>query len=182
MSRPKKIKRPLLKRLTKRPVIVASALILLIGAGLAYNQFKDGKDAYESAASDPQSGEYINLNPPTEQEKKDAEENKKTLAEEPSPPAPPTSDGKKQVTPEIVSADRGEVRAYVPGIFEDGGTCTATATKGSQTETATSTGFGNVSYTQCEPLKWSLPIGEWSVVVSYSSSTAKGSSEAFVVN
>ena len=182
MPRPKTTKRSLLKRLTNKPVIAVLALILLIGAGLAYNQFRDGQDAYDSASSDPQSGNYVNLDPPTEQEKKDADANKKTLVEEPGTPAPPPSDGKKQVTPEIASADRSEVRAHVPGIFEDGGTCTATATKAGESPiTASSKGFGNYSDTKCEPISLSLPSGGWSVVVSYSSSTAKGSSEAYVV-
>ena len=185
MPKPKKTKRPLLKRLTKRPTIFALVGILLIGAGLGYLQLKGSRPASETIADtleSPRSGDYVNLNPPTEQDKKDAEENKKALVEEPGTPAPPTSDGKKQVTPEIISADRLEVRAHVPGIFEDGGTCTATATNGSQTEAATSSGFANYSDTQCEPMNWSLPSGGWLVVVSYSSGTAKGSSEAFVVN
>lgn len=177
MTKSRKSKRSLFTRLSKRPLLVVGvALALLIGGGLIYNQLRGSQYANEPSASDTQSGDYVNLNPPTEQEKQDAEENKKALAEEPSPPAP-TSNGKKQVNPEITYADHSEVRAYVPGIFEEGGTCTATATKGTQTETASSKGFKNVSYTQCEPIEWSLPSGVWSVVVSYSSSTAQGKSE-----
>lgn len=157
-------------------------MVLLIGGGLAYNQFKDNRATTGSTSSDTQSGNYINLNPPTDQEKKDAEENKKSLAEEPSPPSP-TANGKKQVTPEISSATRSEVRAFVSGIFEDGGTCTATATKaGESSITAAKKGFKNVSYTQCEPIIWSLPDSGWVVVVSYSSNTAEGQSESQIVN
>ena len=178
MPKSKKYKRSLFARFSKRPLLViVLSLVLLIGGGLAYNQLNDNRSANESApdSSDTQSGDYVNLDPATEQDKQETEENKKSLAEAPGPP--PTSNGKKQVTPLISSADRSEVRAYVPGIFEDGGTCTATATKGAQTETAISKGFKNVSDTQCMPIEWSLLSGGWSVVVSYSSSTAQGKSE-----
>ena len=183
MPKVKKPKRSLLSQLTRRPLLTAAlVLALLIGGGLIYNQLRDSRYANEPSDSDTQSSDYVNLNPPTEQEKRDAEENKNNLAETPNPP-PMTSDGKKQVTPQIISADRSEVRAYVPGVFEDGGTCTATATKaGEAPKTATSKGFKNVSYTQCEPINWSLPSGGWSVIVSYSSTAAKGTSGAFVVN
>ena len=181
MPKLKKSSRSVFKRFSKRPLlIVGVALVLLVGGGIAYAQFKDSQSP-GADSSESQSGDYINLNPPTDQEKQQADKNKKSLAEEPSPP-PPTSNGKKQVTPQIISASLSEVRAYVEGVFEDGGTCTATATSGTQTKTATSKGFKNVSYTQCEPIGWSLLSGSWSVVVSYSSSNAQGNSEAYQVN
>ena len=183
MPKVKKAKRPLFSRLTKRPLLVLGvALVLLIVGGLTYSQIKNRQPSDQPAADNTssQSDDYINLNPPTEQDKQEAEANKKSLAED-QPAPPPASSGKKQVTPFITSASRSEVNAYVPGIFEDGGTCTATATKGSQARTASSNGFANVSYTSCQPIHWSLPDGSWSVIVSYSSSKAQGKSEPQIV-
>ncbi|HLG91154.1 MAG TPA: hypothetical protein VI336_03305 [Candidatus Saccharimonadales bacterium] len=179
MPKRKKTKWPLFARLTKRPLLTLGVVLaLLIGGGLAYAQLKDNQPANQPAgASDNQSDGYINLNPPTEQDKQDAEANKKSLAEDRPSPAP-SSNGKKEVTPIITSVSSSEVKAYVPGIFEDGGKCTATATRGSQTETASSNGFADVSKTSCAPLKnLSIPGAGWSVVVSYSSSTSQGKSE-----
>jgi len=180
----KKTRRPLLARFKKRPLLVLGVVLLLLVTGaIAYTQIRDEETANQPAsdASDQESGDYINLNPPTEEDKQETEANKKSLSEDrPSPP--PTSNGKKQVTPVITSVDGGKVYAYVPGIFEDGGTCKATATKGSQTKTAKSTAFANVSDTSCAPISISLSGSGWSVVVSYSSSTSQGQSEAFEVN
>ena len=186
MPKLKKAKRPWYTRLTKRTLLlIGVALVLLIGGGFAYAQFRDEQPSDQPVVDDTseQNDDYINLNPPTEEEKQETEANKKALAEDrPSPP--PTSNGKKQVTPVITSATASEVNAYVPGIFEDGGTCTATATRGSQIETTSSSGFENYNTTSCAPLKFSpaLSGSGWSVVVSYSSSTAQGKSEAEPVN
>lgn len=129
-------------------------------------------------------GKPVNLNPPTEQEIAETEAHKKDLAQS-SPPAP-SSSGKKQVTPVITNASKAEITAYIPVVFEEGGTCTATLTKGDKTITKTSKGFGNVSYTSCEPINvaGSLDSGSWTVIVSYSSSAAEGKSapKVFTVN
>jgi hypothetical protein len=77
--------------------------------------------------------------------------------------------------------DKTTINAFVTGVFEDDGTCTATLTQGAQTITRTSVGFKNASYTQCTPINLSaanLGTSPWSVVVSYSSGTASGSSQA----
>lgn len=182
MYKSKRSRRSLFARLTSRPLLLIVALVLLGIGGVVYNQIRNAPSANKPLAEDIQSGEYINLNPPTEQEKRDAEENKKALAEDRPTPQPPTSNAKKQVAPEITFADRSEVRAYVPGIFEDGGTCTATATKGTQTQAKSSEGFKNVSDTQCAPIEWALSGNGWSVVVGYNSKTAQGKSEPIKVD
>lgn len=154
-------------------------LLLLIGGG-SYIGLKDD-NAPKNDANQTAEEDYINLDPPTEEEKTETEENKKSISED-SPAPPASNNGKKQVTPVITSADRSEVRAYVTGIFEDGGTCTATATKGAQVKTATSSGFADFNKTTCAPITISLPDGGWSIVVSYSSSTAEGKSQPYEVD
>lgn len=100
---------------------------------------------------------------------------------------PAASGSKKQATPSITyvgyadaAKQQIEVDAYVQGILEDGGVCTMTATKAGQTVTAQSTGRANVSQTRCENIivdRSKFPSGgTWSVVVSYESAAASGSS------
>lgn len=122
-----------------------------------------------------------NLDPPTNKEKQQTEDYKKALAETNNTSTNTTPSGKKLVYPVITSANHEEVRAYVSGVIEDGGTCTATATKGSQVKTASSLGAGDASYTGCGPISLSLPSGTWSVVVRYSSASYEGKSQAFEV-
>lgn len=65
------------------------------------------------------------------------------------------------------------------GVFEEGGTCTATFVKDGETRSKTSVGFQNSSYTQCAPIDLEpgfLTKGTWSVVVSYASPKAEGAS------
>jgi len=122
----------------------------------------------------------INYGPPTTEEKQEAQDHKAQLAQPPPPPVV----GTKKVTPVIVSATTTQVRAYVQGVFEDGGTCTATATKGTEKVIAKSTGVATSNYTQCEPMNWSTPLAGsgWTVVVDYASTTASGESQPQTIN
>src|SRR3990167_7976609 len=157
-------------RFTRRNMLlVALVLVLAVGgSAFAYTRLVDEESSATTGGAGSQPG-YVNLDPPTEEEKQESEAHKQSLANDQGASTPTTPSGKKQVTPVITSASRSEVNAYVSGVFEDGGTCTATATKDSQTITKDSTGFTNVSYTSCPPIQMSLPAGTWSVVVSYSS-------------
>lgn len=145
-----------------------------------------GEDGPSNAdvATAAQEESYVNLDPPTEEEKQQAQNRKdEIVTQSESQSSPPVSpDGKKQVTPVITSADENAVRAYIPGIIEDGGTCTATLAKsGSQTVTVSSEGVANVSQTVCAPSisDKNLSSGQWSVVLSYSSSKSGGKSAAY---
>lgn len=165
---------------TKKRLLIMILVIGVISGGLFFaktrsteNQNTTNKPARDSAGT--------NLAPPTEEEKAETEAYKKELGQS-AQPTNTSENGKKQVTPFITGADKQEISAYVSGIIEEGGTCTATLTKDGKTLTKTSKGFGNVSYTSCEPIdvSGSLENGNWSVVVSYSSGTTDGKSEAKV--
>lgn len=107
----------------------------------------------------------------------------------------PTSTGgvtqKTKVTPEITYATQErsgqpiEVRGFVPQIYEDGGTCLATFTRGTQSVSKSSTGFKNVSYTTCPTItlaRSSFPSsGDWTLILSYKSATSEGSSQSQVI-
>jgi hypothetical protein len=108
-----------------------------------------------------------------------------------SQPTPQKLSGKKQVQPvvsyagyvdEKTNRQQVEVDAFVPGILEEGGSCTLTATKDGQRVSITSTGHNNVSQTRCDNFvvdRSRFPTsGTWSVVVAYESTTSQGVSTA----
>ncbi len=77
------------------------------------------------------------------------------------------------------------VRAYLPGLVEDGGTCTLTLTRGADVRTATADGMADASTTICGRLTVpgdQLRPGEWQAVVTYASAGVSGSSDAAEVN
>lgn len=155
-------------------VIVA---VLLITSGVfAFSKLTDDKPPVtKTDTTSTDSRTKLNLNPATKEEK-NAARDKPTEVQQNSN----TDSSKTQVTPIITNADTQETRAYVPGIIEEGGTCTATYTHGADVITATSSGSSNVNHTICGAMTLSGPVnisGTWSVTVSYSSSTSAGKSQ-----
>jgi hypothetical protein len=153
--------------------IVVVALVVLAGAGIAVRHFTTN-----SVKTTP-SG--VKLTPPTVAEKASGDTTKDQIVAEKNATPTPTQasgNGKKQVTPVISYAGADRLNAYVSGVLEDSGTCTATFTQGTSVITRTSSGFSNVSYTQCAPITPNLPAGSWSVIVTYSSANAQGTSQA----
>jgi len=98
----------------------------------------------------------------------------------------PSGSQTQTVTPVITFADVSdgnlEVGAFVPGIYEDGGTCTLTAQNGGQTITVHAAALKTATTTNCRSLTIpvsSFPVkGTWSLTVSYSSATNNGTSAA----
>ena len=181
------------KRPTKKIIIIVILIILALAAATVglkvakigpFSDQKIGKDG-------------INYSPPTKEEKEATEEHKRNLAEkdENQDEQPEeSSDGKKQVKPFITVAqqfqdeqygDRVEVHAYISEIIESGGKCTATFTKDGQKVTSEVEGLPNVSTTNCDTIMVArdkfLSGGIWSLVISYQSGTAQGTSDAMEV-
>lgn len=157
--------------------IVISFVLITIGCGYFYaakmisnNSTSEGTIRYEAA---------------TKIEKQEAENNKNNIVKSQqnknnNPSSPNTSTQKQTVKPTITNTN-GSINAYVSGIFESGGTCTATFTKGSTTLTKTSAGFENVSYTQCTPINIDssfLESGSWTVFIKYNSEKSEGMSDS----
>jgi hypothetical protein len=158
-------------------VMLIAGVVMLLTAG-GYGVWRQSRNAPLPGAGEQTN--QINYDPPTEEEKQAAEDTKQDIDPSPTPPTPAGS--LRSVTPTITFADRNGASAYVTGVFEDGGTCTATFTHGGDKITATSEGFQNASYTSCAPLKLASPIniqGDWNVSVSYASKTAAGTSAAY---
>jgi hypothetical protein len=166
------------QKINKNKTIILACVAVIIAAALVFAWHHHHKTPAltpaSSGSASQNSGSNINYGPPTDTEKQETAAHKQQLSQTPS--STPSS-GQKQVTPIITSASSTEVRAYVTGVFEDGGTCTATVTNGAQKHTFTSTGVANSNYTQCAPIELTSISGSgWSVVVSYSSSAASGQS------
>ncbi len=165
--------------------------VLLVGlvAGLWFFMYKDNNQNNQSGATSENSNKQsddINYSPATEQEKKAADKIKDLQSkEEANNPQEETSESnqnsssKKTVTPVITNVSAESVSGYINGVFEEGGKCSAVFVKGSSKRTLTSTGFTNVSYTQCAPIEIPsnyLSSGTWKVTLKYESNKATGSS------
>jgi hypothetical protein len=127
----------------------------------------------------------VNLNPPTDKDQERVEENKQRIIDDQSS----KNDGqqsteKKSVTPTITYLGQNdgsgsvEIGASVGGVFEDGGTCTATFSKDNSSFSKSVAAIKNVKDMSCPMISASRSefgsIGLWSVIVSYKSPTYSG--------
>jgi len=128
----------------------------------------------------------VNFDPPTAADLEETDNHKKDITNPSESPPVAGNGSKKNVSPMVSGADRSTITAYVVGVFEEGGTCTATITQGATSFNKTSIGFGNSSYTQCMPIDISSgaidDTKKWTVVVSYNSSAAIGTSSVTTVS
>lgn len=110
--------------------------------------------------------------------------NKKSSKSSNSSDSSSTDQNLQTVTPVLsrwdAATDPVEVAGYVPGIFEDGGTCSYTFTRGSVSFTKTTSGFQDATHTSCAPADVNRSSfsqdGTWSVILKYKSVTSVGSS------
>ena len=169
----------------RRKAIVILVTVVAIGGAITSTVLlrKHRSNTSKKSTTNTTVQETINYAPATTQEKKDAEAHKDSLVEDAQNNSSQPSSG-KTVQPVITNADSRTISAYVPGVFEDGGTCTASFKNGGQSLAKNSSGFKNVSNTQCAPIDLDpgfLSSGTWTVTVSYSSATASGSSTSQTV-
>ena len=170
----------------QKTILITFVILVTAAAGGTWFLLKNRNDSNNtSTKSSADSKESINYSPGTDQDQKDADQRKQEIADQQNQNPEPTT-GKKSVTPVIVDASQYgnevEVRAYVPGIIEDGGTCTVTFTKGSLSVTKQSTGEKDATTTRCTnitiPRSEFKDYGKWNVSLSYSSSTTQGTASA----
>ncbi len=171
------------QQLNSRPrkIIGALALMLTIGISavlvLGYRSSNNNQPATASSTG----GGYntVNYDPPT---REDAEYNNRIKENLPSNNTVQSSSTQKSVTPVIVDAnqygDKVEVRSYVPGITENGGTCVITFIKGDITLSKDTPGVANAQSTTCTSVNLDRSFfpssGTWSVTVNYQSTGGKG--------
>lgn len=186
MNRSRKTNPSHIRRLSKRQSLLLLLLIVVVVAALAQwgklpgfhkTHSNSGAAGGNSPTLITKSGSKVDLSPGTPAEQQQIDKQKGQQTTQPVTNESSGSQSLKKVSVFITSTSL-PVRAYASGIIEDGGTCTATFTQGTTTISKSSTGLANVSYTSCPPISPNLSKGKWSVVVSYKSSTAYGTSGA----
>lgn len=170
--------------LTKQKILISSlVLALAISGAIVYLALRSSS----SQDIKKDTTQNINYDPPTEEEKQQAEDNKERIIEEENNNKDPEADddGRVIVAPIISSAaivgSDVEVRSYVTGTIENGGTCQATLTQNGNTVSKESTSVADATTTICPPLRIplsQLSSGTWSIVVTYSSLTSTGTSNS----
>jgi len=175
------IRRGKQKKSKKKLLIVLAVLVVATTGAIVWltNRGDAPSVSTTTERTMPAPGE-VNLDPPTEEDKAEVEQNKDELAEQQEQPAPPAKTASVIITYAAQYDQSIEVAAYVSNVFEDGGTCKLTLKNGSKTITRESTGFADARSTTCPP--FSVPrsefsAGTWKATVSYNSSALIGSSE-----
>lgn len=170
-------------------VAIILTIVLLVSAG--YLVYSRQNTEHQSPNDTVKTGEQINFDPPTEEAKKSTEEHKQNLVKDSETnqgePVPPTSG--KPVKPVISYAGQYgpqvEVGALIPGILDNGGTCTVKFTNAGKSFSKSVAAIKNVNSTDCPMMAASndsfVPKGKWSVVVSYQSPAASGVSDEKVI-
>ncbi len=175
------------KQSNKKLLLVLCAVIIIAGLSFLYYR-STNKNNLEKPSSTTGQTQGLNLSPPTAEDAKRAETNKEknvTRDETINNTPTPEPGKKKSVKPTITYAglygDSAEVGGFVSGIFEDGGTCTATFTLSGTTFTKSVTAVKNISTVDCPvmsaPKAQFTQNGKWSVTILYDSSTATGKSD-----
>lgn len=170
------------KKKSYRPWLIAVAVIAILAIVSFFSLLKAGWLKGDSDPSKESTTSNINFSPPTPEEKQAANDQKQSTGQVETNPTP-NSGNKKVVKPIIVSAAGDSLRGFVPGIVENGGTCTAIFTNGTQTVTKTSSSIANAQNTTCTPLDYSgSSIGPgWKVILHYDSTTSSGASDEATV-
>ncbi len=165
---------------SKKTLLVAAAAVVLVGGGLAWALADN-----DEAANDTDSHPTQNTNATDNDSADTTDSNNVPSKHSQKHSSTDGSSDKKQVTPVISTPAPGQeltdVRAYVNGIFEENGTCTAKFTKAGYADvTGTSKGIQDFNHTTCPPIKIArskFPVGgNWTLTVSYSSTNAEGTS------
>lgn len=169
------------KGLQKKFVVSFVFAFLLIGSFVSIYLYRNrGSNSLPNNID-----QTVNYAPATAAEKKEAEDNKDRIVKmETQTKNSPSSTIEKTAVKPIITNTTGSINAYISGIFEKDGTCTAIFTKGSIQLTKTAAGFQNVSYTQCAPIALDpgyLSPGSWTVLVKYTSEKSDGSSDSQII-
>lgn len=186
----KKIKKLSKNNKRKLLVLLVVAVLLIAGGVYAYTQQKSESSTPQPTSSPNPQG-AINLEPATEQDKQAVDNTKETTINRSQEPAGQPRGGDRDdrgvVKPIITYGGQTqpgspvEVGGYVPGVFEEGGTCTAKFTNGSNTFSKAVKAVRSANSTDCPAMVATFgefsPKGNWSVVISYESITSVGTSD-----
>jgi len=166
-------------------LVILAIIISIAGGWVIFDKYFATKDV---TTPDENTTETIIYDEPTEKEKQDNKSFKQDLIDQidnSSEQDNTNSSTKKTVTPTIVYVSQNgqsiEAGAFVSGIIEEVGSCNYKFAKNSTAVTKTTAGFANATTTNCTNLSFNkseLSSGTWSLVVTYDSNAATGSSAA----
>lgn len=179
----------------KKIIITSVVALVLVASGVAFALNRNSnKDNNTTAENSPISIDGTNYNPPTEEEKQETEQFKKdqeakqnSNADSQQTTTPTQQSGSANIVVTSLQSTSQAITAsgFVSNVFEDGGTCTLSLTLGSQKVTGTSKGIADVNKTTCPEISiptGSVPgTGQWTAILSYSSSKISGSSASQTV-
>lgn len=185
------------KQYKSRKIIVVSiiAILLLVGA-VVYKVVMSRSINNQSSTDNIRPVNTVDYSPPSQSDISTSQDAKKrgqsTNTENTDNDTDSKSNNstttKKQVAIGIsyadVKGDKLEIRAFINGLIEGSGKCTATVTNGSKTITQSSDAFIDVSSSICKPIYIdtnTLSPGTWQVLVSYTSPDAVGTSDKVMV-
>lgn len=177
----------------KRAIIITLIILFLIALSVSAFFFTPLKNRFfnnptnNDAPAGPAS--TVDYSGPSESDINESQNAKKNADEPATDTSPPSSNSGKKTVPIAVSYadmynDNLEIRAFISGVIEGTGTCTATATKNGTIITESTSAFIDTSTTQCNPIyinKSRLSAGVWKVIVNFSSPDAQGTSETVEV-
>lgn len=174
------------KRISKKLVAVVTVSVFLLTGAAVYYQNRGAPSNYqEKLEINSEQREGLNLAPPTAEDEQRANENKQNIVDRQNQPDQQSA-AVKQITPVITYAGQYdalvEVGGYVPGVFEDSGTCTATFTKNGSTVEKIVTAIKNVNSVDCPVMSANSnefnQKGNWTLTLTYKSLSASGTSSA----
>lgn len=169
----------------KKSLFIISLLVILaIGSTLVWWHL--GTQREESIT--PSEDRTINYGPPSENERRAGDEIKQEIVKQSESDIAP-SNSRESVGVAVTTAEQYgsqvEVRAFIQGVIEGGGTCTATFKKDGHTITSSSEAFIDATTSQCKPIftdRGEFPSGGgWALTVSYDSKGYTGASEVINV-
>lgn len=169
---------------TKVLAVVFALIVLSIAIIYFISNRKHPEDISSTAGT--------TYSPPTEEEKKQAEDNKKELEKrielESKVPVPTNQNVEKKNANPIVSSagqyeNTVEVSSFISDVYEDGGQCKFTLSKDQYIITKNLAGLKDARTTRCPLLKIPrnefLSTGNWTVKMIYESEKYQGTSNTF---
>lgn len=165
----------------KTMITLTAIAVLLVGIGVSFYIYSSQEDISNSAT--------VDYDPPTEEEKASGDAQKEhnvqrqDFEQNYEQEANANPNVRKVATVNLVSASQYsnnfEVRAYVTGVYEDGGKCEAIFEKGSSTVTFETSAFKDATTLQCGALdipveRFSSALGDWQMKILYTSGSANG--------
>lgn len=168
-----------IKNMNKKRIITLVSLLIVLSAVIGSYLY------YQNFISRGETLPNVNYSPATNEDKSRIDDTKQQAIDRQNIEKENESNSLQAVSPSITYAgqygDSIEIGAYVEGVFEDGGTCTATMKKDGVTVSKTVTAEKNVRSMDCPvmifPKSELRSNGTWTVTVSYKSDSAEGKSK-----